>query len=150
MSKKSLILLGTLILIIISIGFFYFNSYESQSQGEAILIDEIVAEVETTPEPEQKPESIPEVKEFIITAKRFDFTPETITVNQGDKVRLIVTSIDVTHGFLISEYGVNERLAPEKTKIIEFTADKKGEFPIICNVACGSGHSNMRGKLIVN
>lgn len=90
-----------------------------------------------------------EVKEFKITAKQFQFEPSTIEVNKGDKVRLIVTSIDVPHGIAISEYGINERLEPGKPVTIEFTADKEGGFTAFCSVFCGSGHSNMKGKLIV-
>ena len=42
-------------------------------------------------------------KEFRITAKQFQFEPSTIEVSKGDKVRLIVTSIDVPHGIAIRE-----------------------------------------------
>ncbi|MBI2102078.1 cupredoxin domain-containing protein [Candidatus Woesearchaeota archaeon] len=89
------------------------------------------------------------VKEFKITAKQFSFTPETIEVNKGDRVRLLVTSTDVPHGISINEYGINERLDPGKEVKIEFTADKEGTFTAFCSVFCGSGHSNMKGKLIV-
>lgn len=90
-----------------------------------------------------------DVKEFKITAKQFAFEPSTIEVNKGDKVRLIVTSIDVPHGISISEYGINERLDVGKPVTIEFTADKQGTFTAFCSVFCGSGHGNMKGKLIV-
>ena len=90
-----------------------------------------------------------EVKEFKMTAKQFDFSPDTIEVNKDDKVRLIVTSIDVPHGISIPEYGINERLDPGKPVKIEFTADKQGTFTAYCSVFCGSGHTNMKGKLIV-
>lgn len=90
-----------------------------------------------------------DVKEFRITAKQFSFEPGTIEVNKGDKVRLIVTSIDVPHGFAVREYGINERLDVGKPVIIEFTADKEGTFTAFCSVFCGSGHSNMKGQLIV-
>ncbi|MBI1936399.1 cupredoxin domain-containing protein [Candidatus Woesearchaeota archaeon] len=89
------------------------------------------------------------VKEFRMTAKQFSFEPGTIEINKGDKVRLIVTSIDVPHGISIPEYGINERLDPGTPKTIEFTADKEGTFTAFCSVFCGSGHSNMKGKLIV-
>ncbi|MBS3100729.1 cupredoxin domain-containing protein [Candidatus Woesearchaeota archaeon] len=89
------------------------------------------------------------VKEFKITAKQFSFTPETIEVNKGDRVRLLVTSTDVPHGIAIKEYGINERLDPGKEVKIEFIADKEGTFTAFCSVFCGSGHSNMKGKLIV-
>ena len=90
-----------------------------------------------------------EVKEFKITAKQFQFDSATIEVNKGDKVRLIVTSVDVPHGIAIPEYGINERLDPGKPVTIEFTADKQGTFTSFCSVFCGSGHSNMKGRLIV-
>jgi len=90
-----------------------------------------------------------EVKEFRIEAKQFMFDPGIIEVNKGDRVRLIVTSIDVPHGISIREYGINERLDVGKPKVIEFTADKEGTFTAFCSVFCGSGHSNMKGKLIV-
>ena len=88
-------------------------------------------------------------KEFKITAKQFAFDPETIEINKGDKVRLIVTSMDVPHGFSIMEYGINERLNPGEPVAIEFTADKEGEFTMFCSVFCGSRHSKMKGKIIV-
>ena len=91
-----------------------------------------------------------EVKEFKITAKQFAFTPDTIEVNKGDKVRLIVTSLDVPHGIAIKEYDINERLEVGKPTTIEFTADKQGTFTTYCSVFCGAGHSNMKGKIIVH
>ena len=90
-----------------------------------------------------------EVKEFKMTAKQFAFEPSTIEVNKGDKVRLIVTSTDVPHGIAIPEYGINERLDVGKPVTIKFTADKQGSFTAFCSVFCGSGHSNMKGKIIV-
>ena len=90
-----------------------------------------------------------QVKEFKITAKQFSFTPDTIEVNKGDKVRLIVTSTDVPHGIAIPEYGINQRLEPGQPVTIEFTADKEGTFTAFCSVLCGSGHRDMKGKIIV-
>ena len=116
------------------------------------------AEKETTnpqtqsQETQQAPsaQQVPEVKEFKMTAKQFSFDPATIEVNKGDKVRLIVTSMDIPHGIAIREYGINQRIDVGKPATIEFTADKNGEFVAYCSVACGAGHGNMKGKLIVH
>lgn len=89
------------------------------------------------------------VREFDMTAKRYSFNPSTIRVNQGDLVRITVESTDVSHGIAIREYDINVELPPGQTKIIEFTADKKGTFNFYCSVFCGSGHSRMTGTLIV-
>ena len=96
----------------------------------------------------EEPES--GVKEFRIIARQWEYIPETIEVNQGDRVRLVITSVDVTHGYAIPSYGINKRLVPGRETIIEFTADKKGTFTPYCTVQCGAGHSTMRGTLIVN
>ncbi|OIO07881.1 cytochrome c oxidase subunit II [Candidatus Falkowbacteria bacterium CG_4_10_14_0_2_um_filter_36_22] len=88
-------------------------------------------------------------KEFTIMAKKWTFDPVVITVNQGDKVKLNIKSIDVAHGIVISEFNVDERLEPGKIINIEFTANKTGEFDFFCNVFCGEGHKDMKGKLIV-
>lgn len=89
------------------------------------------------------------VKEFTIEAKQFEFMPSTITVNEGDTVRLIVTSKDVEHGLGIPEFDVSLKVDAGKTETVEFVADKKGTYSMSCNVFCGSGHSNMKGTLIV-
>ena len=113
-----------------------------------------------TPVPQQEQKTAPAsntapessggaVKEFTMTAKQFSFDPAIIEVNKGDKVRLIVTSADVPHGIAIKEYGINERLEPGKPATIEFTADKQGTFTAYCSVFCGSGHSGMKGKIVV-
>ncbi len=93
--------------------------------------------------------SIGQVREIAITAKRFAFTPDTITVKQGEKIRLKITSEDVSHGFSILELGVNEVIEPEKETVVELTPTKKGSYRYFCSVECGNGHLAMQGKLIV-
>jgi len=88
--------------------------------------------------------------EVDLVARKWEFVPSTITVNQGDTVRLIITSIDVSHGFRQADLGINERLSPGKTTEVEFVAEEKGTFPFFCTVFCGSGHGGMRGTIVVN
>lgn len=90
-----------------------------------------------------------QLKEFNLTAKQWSFEPSEIIVNQGDKVKLNVSSADVSHGFAISEYDISRTINPGETAVIEFTADKAGEFTFYCNVFCGDGHRGQTGKLIV-
>ena len=88
-------------------------------------------------------------KSFTVTAKQWSFDPATITVKKGDKVKLTVKSVDVSHGFSLSAFGVNQTLEPNKEVAVEFVADKTGSFPFVCSVFCGSGHGGMKGTLIV-
>ncbi len=89
------------------------------------------------------------VKEIRMTAKQWEFQPATVTVTRGDRVKLIVKSVDVSHGFALPDFNVNTRLEPGVDTIVEFTADKAGTFTFFCSVVCGSGHSEMRGSLVV-
>ena len=120
-----------------------------QQETQKAPVQDKVAEQKTEPIQTTQASAQAAVKEFKMTAKQFSFEPSTIEVNKGDKVRLIVTSIDVPHGISIPEYGINERLDPGKPVTIEFTADKQGTFTAFCSVFCGSGHSNMKGKIVV-
>ena len=91
----------------------------------------------------------PVIKEISIKAKRFEYEPNTITVNLGDIVRLKITAKDVDHGFGLTQFGVNVKVEKGQTVEVEFVADKKGTFDFRCVVRCGSGHPNMKGKLVV-
>lgn len=82
-------------------------------------------------------------------AKKWEFDPNIIKAKKGDKVKLVITSEDVKHGFSLSAFNINEDLEPGKTTTIEFTADKTGTYTFVCSVFCGSGHSDMKGELIV-
>jgi cytochrome c oxidase subunit II len=84
-----------------------------------------------------------------VIAKQWEFEPSIIEVNRGN-VKLSIESVDVSHGISIPDFGVSEFLVPGKTTNIEFVADKTGEFTFFCNVQCGHGHGEMRGKLVVN
>lgn len=84
-----------------------------------------------------------EIKEFTVKAFRFGYTPDTITVNKGDRVRIIINNTDTLHGIRIPELDL------KNNNQIEFTADKTGEFVWYCNNMCGKGHMEMKGKLIV-
>ncbi len=88
-------------------------------------------------------------KDIKLEAFQSGFSPDPVKVKKGDMVRLEITSRDVTHGVFIKEYGINVPVKKGEIKRVEFLADKAGEFDIICSVFCGSGHSKMRGRLVV-
>jgi len=83
------------------------------------------------------------VKEFTVKAFRFGYEPDAITVNKGDLVKLVIDNTDTLHGIRIPDLGVSGN------DVIEFTANKTGEFTWYCAVMCGSGHRAMNGTLTV-
>lgn len=73
-----------------------------------------------------------------------------ITVKQGEKVNLRITSFDNVHGFVLPHYGIDERIYPGEVKEVSFTADVPGEFVFYCSRYCGDhDHFKMRGTLVV-
>jgi cytochrome c oxidase subunit II len=122
---------------------------EDDADEEAEGDEDVVEEEDEDDEEEESSASAGTVKEFAVSATKFDFTPSTITVNEGDTVKLSVTSEDVDHGIAISAFGVSEQVPVGETVEIEFVADKAGTYPFFCSVFCGSGHGAMKGTLVV-
>ena len=85
-----------------------------------------------------------------MTASRFRFEPETLQVNEGDRVRLTLRSTDTEHGFSIRK--LNVKVAVPKTGepvTVEFVADRPGTYDFKCSEYCGSGHGRMKGRIVV-
>ena len=78
------------------------------------------------------------VKEFSMTSFYDNmgiwFSLKEISVNKGDIVRIKVTNIKGTHDFVIDEYGIKKMTPLNEEAVIEFTADKVGEFVYYCSV----------------
>jgi len=93
--------------------------------------------------------ALPVQKEIHITAKKFDFTPDTITLKKGEPVVLVVSSQDRKHGFNLRAFGIRADVNPGATARIPFTPDKTGKFTFSCDVFCGEGHEDMTGTIVV-
>jgi cytochrome c oxidase subunit 2 len=87
-------------------------------------------------------------REISITAKRFEFTPNQITLKRGEPVTLHVSALDRDHGFYQKDLKIDLDLSPDHESAVTITPEKTGRFVAICDHFCGSGHSNM--KMIIN
>lgn len=91
-----------------------------------------------------------ETAEFHIEASHFQFEPNRIDVSEGQRVRLVLHSLDGVHGLAIPEFGVSLRIPEGGVPVaIEFIADKAGVFPFGCSEYCGVGHADMTGEIVV-
>ena len=86
----------------------------------------------------QSLKGIPGIRELEVKAFRFGYSPDTITVNKGDKVRI-----------KDRQYRHNARhkdtfIRISGNDVVELSADAEGEFEWLCNVMCGSGHRDER------
>jgi cytochrome c oxidase subunit II len=84
-----------------------------------------------------------------ITAKRYEYSPNTITVKKGIPVALEFTSLDRLHGFSCPGLAIRTDVVPRKVTTLRFVPQKAGTFPFHCDNFCGSGHEGMTGTIIV-
>ncbi|HZZ94053.1 MAG TPA: cytochrome c oxidase subunit II [Usitatibacter sp.] len=66
-----------------------------------------------------------------------------LVVPAGKKVRLLITSNDVIHGFYVPQLGVHQYGIPGFVKDAWFSADKPGIYRGQCSQICGKEHAYM-------
>jgi cytochrome c oxidase subunit II len=84
-----------------------------------------------------------------ITAERFTFTPNEITVKKGQEVTLEIRSKDVSHGLVIQDLGVKTEVKKGQSTEVKFTPEAAGTFEGKCAHFCGKGHGSMKFKVHV-
>jgi len=93
-----------------------------------------------------------------LTERSWKYTPNVITVKQGQIVRIDFQPTDnglgVGHGFAIDGYDkdafINGAMV-QRPKSVTFRADKAGTFTFYCASQCSTGplHPGMNGKFVV-
>ena len=82
--------------------------------------------------------------EITVTSRGFDFTPEEIRVNLGDRVVLTYENGGGFHDWVLDEFDAATRqISGGQSQTIEFVADKAGEFEFYCSV----GNHRARGMV---
>ncbi|CAN1209155.1 Cytochrome c oxidase subunit 2 [Tumidithrix helvetica PCC 7403] len=71
-----------------------------------------------------------------------------IPVNR--KIRLNLSAADVIHAFWVPQLRLKQDAVPGLPTHIEFSADKVGEYPVVCAELCGSYHGGMRTTMVVH
>ncbi|MFD0768485.1 cytochrome c oxidase subunit II [Bacillus sp. CGMCC 1.60114] len=84
-----------------------------------------------------------------IVSQAFSFTPNVIKVPKGAKVDFVVATKDVVHGFEIAGTNVNMMVEPGYVSTASQVFHKPGEYLIVCNEYCGTGHHMMSAKVEV-
>ena len=108
---------------------------------------QVMEEKSAAAEEPAMPEKI--AKAFPLVGTNFTFSFTEIRVKKGDLVRVIFENKSGFHDFSLDEFNVRtKQLQAGETEMVEFVADKTGEFEYYCSV--GSHRAmGMRGKFIV-
>lgn len=77
------------------------------------------------------------------------YSPNIIEVQRGDSVRIVLTSVDMMHDFVIDEIDVKSDIVKSgETGVVEFTVDEVGEYEFYCSVG-NHRAQGMVGTLVV-
>ncbi len=83
----------------------------------------------------------------------FQFTPDRIQAQAGEKVRLVIKNDDTAlHTFTFEQAGINQSIPPGAERLIEFQAPAKGTYTFYCiphSHDGGTSRQGMTGTLIV-
>src|ERR1700730_9084175 len=84
-----------------------------------------------------------EPKVIEVSAKKYEFSPSQITLKKGEPVILRLTSTDRMHGFMSRPLKIDTDITPGKATDVAVTPATAGDFTVICDHYCGTGHGNM-------
>ncbi len=76
-------------------------------------------------------------------------TLNELYLQQNRPVRLVMRSEDVIHSFFVPEFRVKQDILGGRYTQLWFTPTKVGTFNLFCAEYCGTGHSQMLGKVVV-
>lgn len=91
-----------------------------------------------------------------VTAQRWSWTFEypggatstnELVVPVGQPVRLTMSSRDLVHGFFVPKFRIKQDVMPNRYTNTWFQATEAGTFDLFCTEYCGTGHSDMTGKV---
>jgi len=84
-----------------------------------------------------------------LTARKFAFIPEEITLKTGVPAVLEIVSPEAVMGFSAPDFNVRTDLIPGQTARVRLLPHRVGTFEFLCDVFCGDGHEGMPGTIRV-
>jgi cytochrome c oxidase subunit 2 len=82
-------------------------------------------------------------------AGRDDIVVPELTVPVNHPVELLLRSQDVVHNFFVRELRLQQDSVPGMMIPVHFTANRIGQYDIVCTQLCGLGHNTMNSFLNV-
>ncbi len=145
---------GIVILVVVVIGAIVFMTKNGSRTSSETSNAPTAAPTQATQQVPAEGSAIEEKKEgtvktFTIEGSSFKFSPNTITVNEGDMVKIIFKNVQGFHDFVLDEFNVKSKTIPaNQTDEVQFVASKKGTFEFYCSVG-NHRAMGMVGKLTV-
>jgi plastocyanin len=126
------------ILLVVFVGYFLMRGYRAPTLTP------------TLPKKEVAPTPGAPVKEITVIGTEFSFSPSSITVLAGERVKIVFKNQGkAPHNLVIQGLGIGTRtIGGGQTDTIEFTAPSSGTYAFYCSVP-GHRAAGMEGRLEV-
>lgn len=85
----------------------------------------------------------PPVPTILIHARKFEFVPWEIALQQGQTVKLVFVSDDVAHALAVDGLQLHEEIVKGHPVSVLVTPAAAGDFTGKCTKFCGAGHRDM-------
>lgn len=84
--------------------------------------------------------------EVVIKATNWKFDKAEYRIKKGEAVKLTLDSDSGVHSIAFKGLGIKELRSGDSEVV---AINEAGTYELFCNTMCGSGHANMKAKLIV-
>ncbi len=144
MQQKAIIITVVVVVILVA-GYFLLTGLQRPAPVSEIT----VPNVEVMPEEEVAGKET-EIREIAVSGKEFSFSPSSITLTEGERVRVVFTNAGrASHDFTLEGLGVKTRvIGAGQTDTVEFTAPASGTYTFFCSVP-GHRQAGMEGNIEV-
>jgi plastocyanin len=148
--NKTLLIIGVIILLVIGGYFIFMRGYQTPTSAPSAPTPPVLQSEVTTTEGGVLAPTPPSIREFTVVGSEFSFSPSSISVSAGERVKIIFKNEGkAPHNLVIQGLGIGTRtIGGGQTDTVEFTAPSSGTYTFYCSVP-GHRSAGMEGKLEV-
>ncbi|MGM7635331.1 cytochrome c oxidase subunit II [Bacillus sp. Hm123] len=142
--------IASLVVFLVILGISAFHQGHQPPSANAVINHEKVEQIKPFDQPGlTKVEGKDWDYELVVLASAFFYDPGEVEIPVGSTVKVIATTKDVVHGFEVAGTNINMMLVPGHVNELVTTFDKAGEYLVVCNEYCGTGHHTMKSMFKV-
>lgn len=139
------------ILVILGLGWWMMSKSQRTATPQPQVTSEPVVSKTPAPESTTSAGMMEKLREIKVSGTDFAFTPDSITVKKGEKVKIVFQNDGKSpHDLRIDELELATKVTnPGQTDTVELTADEGGSFTMYCSVDAHR-QKGMEGTFQVN
>lgn len=147
--KNIIIIIVIAVIAIVGLGIGMSRMNSESTNGSADVVQQTSEMTDTSTTQNTTEGTTSEVRTIAVEGGSFYYKPNEVRVKKGEKVKIVLSSKDMMHDFVIDELNVKTPVVPSgETGTVEFTADQTGTFEYYCSVG-NHRQQGQIGKLIV-